>query len=456
MSKKEKKHEIDMCNGAILPKMLQFSIPLMCSSILQLLFNAADIIVVGNFSGDNSLGAVGSTGSLINLLTNLFIGLSIGANVLAARYYGAKNEEELNKTVHTAMLVSLISGIFLTIVGIAFAKQILILMNAEGDILNKATLYLRIYFLGMTATMIYNFGSAILRAIGDTKRPLLYLSVSGVVNVILNLILVILFRMDVAGVAIATSISQCISAFLVVNCLMHESGSIRLDLKKLHIYKDKFMKILQVGLPAGFQGTLFSLSNVVIQSSINRFGDTVISGNSAAGNVEGFVYVAMNAFYQATISFTSQNVGAGKIKRTRKILLTGQACAIIVGLVLGNLAYLFGNVVLEIYTDDPSVIAAGVERMKIIATTYAFCGIMDVMVGALRGIGYSVMPMIVSLIGACGFRLVWIATIFQIPRFHKITTVYLSYPISWLLTALVHILCYQWAIRKCYREHGVL
>lgn len=443
----KKKYEMDMCSGPILKKMLLFAIPLMCSSVLQLLFNAADIVVVGRFAGDNSLAAVGSNTSLISLLTNLFIGLSVGANVLVARYYGAKQEEDLKKAVHTSMLLSVYSGIILTIVGIAGARYILELMSTPEEVLSLAVIYLRIYFLGMTATMIYNFGSAILRAVGDTKRPLYYLFTAGVINVILNLFFVIILHMDVAGVALATAISQCISALLIIRCLMHEEGAIRLVLKELHIDRQKFFSILRIGLPAGFQGIIFSLSNVVIQSSVNSFGAVIVAGNSAAANLEGFVYVAMNAFYQATISFTSQNYGAGKYKRINRILFTGQACVFMVGLVFGNFVVLAGRQLLSVYSSSADVIAAGMDRLGIVSRTYALCGMMDVMVGSLRGVGYSVLPMIVSLIGACGLRLVWLATMFQMPQFHSVQMIYISYPISWIITFAVHVLCFI-VIRK--------
>lgn len=439
---------MDMCSGSIIKKMLIFTIPLMCSSILQLLFNAADIVVVGRFAGDNSLAAVGSNTSLINLLTNLFMGLSIGANVAAARFYGAKQDDELKKTVHTAMLLSIFSGIILTFIGIIGARQILIWMQTPPEVLELAVVYLRIYFLGMTGTMVYNFGSALLRAVGDTKRPLYYLLGAGCINIVLNLIFVICFQMDVAGVALATVISQAISALLVLRCMIKEKGSIHLELRELHIYPDKFAQILRVGLPAGFQGIVFALSNVVIQSSINLFGATVVAGNSAASNIEGFVYMAMNAFYQATISFTSQNFGAGKQERINRIALTGEFCVIVVGLVFGNVCVLFGHPLLGIYSSSPAVVEAGMHRLHIIARTYALCGMMDVMVGALRGVGYSVVPMIVSLIGACGLRLLWLATVFQIDRYHSVTTVYLSYPITWIITLSVHILCFVLIRRK--------
>ena len=419
-SKTKEKYEIDMCTGSILKKMLMFAFPLMCSSILQLLFNAADIVVVGNYAGDNSLAAVGSNTSVINLLTNLFVGLSVGANVLVAHHYGAKEKEDLKTAVHTIITISIISGIFLSIIGIVGARQILIWMKTPKGVLDLAVVYLRIYFAGMTATMVYNFGAAILRAVGDTKRPLYYLLFSGVVNVVLNLLFVIKFNMDVAGVALATVISQCISAGLVIRCLVKEKGGIHLDLKCLGIDKKTLFKILQVGLPAGFQGTLFSLSNVVIQSSVNTFGGVVIAGNSAASNLEGFVYMAMNALHQAAISFTSQNVGAGRYDRINKILYTAQFYVILVGVGMGLTVVAFGEPLLGLYTNNPEVVAAGMERLKIIVTTYALCGMMDVMVGSLRGLGYAVMPMIVSLIGACALRLVWLSTMVKLEAFHTV------------------------------------
>lgn len=448
MNNTDKRYEIDMVNGPILKKMLLFTIPLMFSSILQLLFNAADIVVVGRFAGDNSLAAVGCNGALINLMTNVFLGLSVGGNVLAARDYGAGNEEELSKTVHTAMLLGIISGIILTIAGVIFAPQLLEFMQTPENVLPLAALYLRIYFLGMTAMMVYNFGSALLRSIGDTKRPLYYLVAAGVINVILNLIFVIVFRMDVAGVGLATVISQCVSAALVVRCMMREQGGIRLEFGKLHIYRDKLLQIIQVGLPAGFQGAVFSLSNVVIQSSVNLFGETVVAGNSAAMNLEGFVYVSMNAFHQAAISFTSQNVGAGRRDRIRKILLIAEGCVIVTGVLFGWTMYAFGRPLLHIYSSSETVADAGMVRMQIILLTYALCGMMDVVVGVLRGMGYSVGPMIMSLVGACGLRLVWIATVFRIPQFHRISTVYLSYPITWVITFIAQLALYFYASKK--------
>ena len=444
MSSKTKQYEMDMCSGPILRKMLMFALPLMLSSILQLLFNAADIVVVGKFAGDNSLAAVGSNTALINLLTNLFIGLSIGANVVAARHYGAKAWDDLRRTVHTAMLLSMLSGALLLVLGVIGAEQMLIWMQTPEEVLPLATVYLRIYFLGMISTMVYNFGSALLRAVGDTKRPLYFLLCAGVINVILNLLFVIGFQMDVMGVAIATVISETVSALLVLRCLVKEKGGIHLELRAMRIDRKKMLQILRIGLPAGFQGVVFALSNVVIQSSVNIFGNIVVAGNSAAANLEGFVYMAMNAFYQTTLSFVSQNYGAGKQKRINRIVLLGEACVIVTGTLLGNMVVFFGNDLLQIYSNNPEVIAAGMVRLHYISMIYALCGIMDVMVGALRGIGYSIMTMIVSIVGVCVLRLIWLATVFQIPEFHKIETVYLSYPVTWILTSLVYIVFFVW------------
>lgn len=448
-----KRYEIDMCNGAILPKLLRFTLPLMFSSVLQLLFNAADIVVVGRFAGDNSLAAVGSNASIIGLLVNLFIGLSVGANILAARYYGAGEKEGLQQTVHTAMLMALVSGCGLALVGAVGAKSILTWMQSPPEVLPLAAIYLRIYFLGMPATMLYNFGAAMLRAVGDTRRPLYYLTIAGIVNVVLNLFFVIVCHMDVAGVGLATVISQCISAALVVRCMMREEGGIHLELRQLQIFRPRLKQILHTGLPAGFQGVLFSLANVMIQSSINGFGEVTVAGNAAAANIESFVYAAMNAFYQTNVSFTSQNLGAGRIERIRPILLRAQLCVVVTGLIAGSVAYFGGPWLLRLYSPSPNVITAGMNRLQIVCLLYFICGMMDVMVGSLRGIGYSMMPMIVSLVGACGLRLVWLATIFRLEAFHTVQTIYWSYPISWSVTFAVHLICFIFALRHLKREH---
>lgn len=452
MSTQIKKYEMDMCSGGILKKMLMFALPLMMSSILQLLFNAADVVVVGKFAGDNALAAVGSNTALINLLTNLFLGLSVGANVAAARFFGAKSENDLSCTVHTSMALSILSGLLLTGIGLIGAKQMLVWMQTPAEVLDLAAIYLRIYFIGMVPNMVYNFGSAILRAVGDTKRPLYYLLGAGIVNVVLNLFFVIVLNMDVAGVALATVISQTISAVLIVRCLMKESGGIQFCFRKLRMDKRTLGIILRIGLPAGVQGVIFSLSNVVIQSSINIFGKTVVAGNSAAGNIEGFVYMAMNAVYQATISFVSQNYGAGLHKRINRIILIGQGCVITVGVVLGNLAVLFGEQLLYLYTDSAAVVEAGMVRLIMICGLYALCGVMDVMVAALRGIGYSIIPTIVSLIGVCGLRLLWLATVFQIPEYHTVDMVYISYPITWTITIIANVISFFCVRKRAYAK----
>lgn len=437
-----KKFEMDMTSGPVLKKLLIFTVPLMLSSILQLLFNAADIVVVGRCAGDDALAAVGSNTALINLLTNLFMGLSVGTNVVCARYIGAGKDKAVGKVVHTSVMLGVLSGLLMTVIGIFGAEFVLNLMQTPKEVLPLAVVYLRIYFLGMPAMMVYNFASAILRAVGDTKRPLFYLFASGVLNVALNLFFVLVLGMDVDGVAWATVSSQCLSAFLVVRCLMKETGAIRLVLKQLKIDRHIFFRIVQIGLPAGFQGIVFSLSNVVIQASVNSFGNIVVAGNSAAANIEGFVWVGMNSFHQSTISFVSQNYGAGKYERINRIVISALCCVTVVGLVLGLLAVFFGKPLLSIYSDSDIVIEAGMVRLSYICGTYALCGIMDVMVGALRGIGSSVLPMIVSVVGVCGLRLAWIATVFKIEKYHVIETVYLSYPMSWIITFAVHTACF--------------
>ncbi len=442
------KHEIDMTSGSILPKILRFTLPLMLSSILQLLFNAADLVVVGTFASENSLAAVGSTTALVNLMTNLFLGLSTGANVISSHYMGAGDNERLSRTVHTSITLSIGSGLIMTVIGVIFAEKLLLLMDTPDEVLNLSALYLRIYFAGMIAMMVYNFGSSLLRSKGDTKRPLYYLALSGVINVGLNLIFVIFLKMDVAGVALATVISQCVSAFLVIRCLIKEEGGFKLDLKKLGIDKNITLKILRIGIPAGFQGVVFSLSNVVIQSSINGFGPIAMAGSAAAASIEGFVWVSMNSFSQAAISFVSQNIGAGKYSRINKIAFTACACAAVTGLVLGSLAYIFGEPLLGIYDPRPEIIPSGLTRMSLVCVLYFLCGLMDCCVGAIRGMGFAVVPTIVSLIGACGLRLLWIFTIFQIPEYHTEFMLFLSYPISWAITFIVHFICFVIMRRK--------
>ena len=445
-----KKYEIDMCNGPLLGKILIFYVPLMLSGILQLLFNAADIVVVGRFAGNEALAAVGSTSSLTNLIVNLFIGLSVGANVLVARFYGAKQDEELKETVQTAIGTAVAGGVILIFLGFFLSKPALGWMGTPEDVINHSVLYMRIYFAGMPFMMVYNFGSAVLRAVGDTKRPLYYLLIAGVVNVVLNLIFVITFSMGVAGVATATVVSQAISAALVVRCLIRTDSAYRLELQGIRIVPDKLLKMVQIGVPAGMQGALFSISNVLIQSSVNSFGSVAMAGNTAASNIEGFVYTAMNAFHQAAISFSGQNYGARKYKRIRKVLLICEVMVVVVGALMGNVAYLFGGTLLKLYTVDPEVIEYGILRMRIICTPYFLCGMMDVAVGALRGMGYAIMPMLVSLTGACLLRVVWIYTIFQ--SYRTLECLYFSYPISWGLTFAVHLVCFVIVFRKLLKK----
>ena len=441
-----KNYEIDMTEGPILGKMIRFALPLMLSSILQLLFNAADVIVVGRFAGSEALAAVGSTGSLINLLINLFIGLSVGTNVIVARYLGAHDYDNCQESVHTSILLSVIGGSALIFVGLFFAKPLLTLMGSPKDVLPQASLYMQIYFVGMPMNMLYNFGSAIMRSTGDTKRPMFFLIISGIINVCLNLFMVIVLHMGVAGVAIATVVSQTVSALLTLIALMRTDGFCRVDLRKLRIHKDKLLAMIHVGLPAGLQGIVFSISNVLIQSSVNSFGSTVMAGNTAASNIEGFVYVAMNAMYQTALSFASQNVGAKKYDRLTKIMLQSVATVAVIGLVVGPLAYAFGRQLLGIYSESEEVIRYGLVRMRIIANTYFLCGIMDVMVGNLRGMGYSISPMIISLTGACGTRVIWILTVFA--AYHDLNVLYSCYPLSWFLTAVAHVICYIIVKRK--------
>lgn len=435
----KKSYEMDMCNGHIFKKLLIFALPLMLSGILQLLFNAADIVVVGKFTGSHALAAVGSTGALINLFVNVFIGFSIGTNVLVAQYFGARDEKNVQETVHTSILLGIVGGFILIVVGIVFAKPMLEWMDTPDNVLEHAVLYMRIYFVGMPAMLVYNFGAAILRAIGDTKRPLYYLLSAGVINVVLNLFFVIVLDMGVAGVATATVASQVVSAVLIVRCLMQSEGIYRLNLHELKLHRKKLVRIVQIGLPAGLQGAVFSLSNVLIQSSVNSFGSVAMAGNTAAGNIEGFVYTSMNAIYQTALSFTSQNVGGGRQDRIPKIIFQCMAIVIVIGAVMGNLAYQCGPFLLGIYSSDPEVIQFGMSRMQIICQWYFLCGIMDVAVGILRGLGYSVIPMLVSLTGACGLRVLWIFTVFAWK--HSLFVLYLSYPITWIVTFTVHLIC---------------
>lgn len=453
----KKKYEIDMCNGNLFLKILKFSIPLALMGILQLLYNAADLIVVGNFSDDNSaLGAVGSTSSLINLIINLFMGLSVGTNVVVAKLYGSKDYSSLSSVVHTSILSSLIIGIFLGVFGFIFTDDLLNMMNNH---LYLSRVYLKIYFIGMPVNLVYNFAASILRAVGDTKRPLYYLSISGIVNVILNIIFVVCFDMSVAGVAIATVISQAISCILVIITLFKTDKPYKLTLSELSINGKALKEIVKVGLPAGIQSSIFSISNVIIQSSVNLFGDVAMNGNSAAQSIEGFVYTSMNSVYHAAIAFTSQNFGAKKTNNIKKITFYSLTIVTLIALVMGVPLFIFGKEVLRIYTTVPEEIDVAYIRLHYLCLPYFLCGIMDVMVGILRGIGYSTMPMIVSIIGVCGTRILWVYAIFyNITDFATVTDLnflYISYPISWLATFIVHYICYIICSKKVFRKLNV-
>ncbi|MEY8317887.1 MATE family efflux transporter [Oscillospiraceae bacterium 50-58] len=444
----KKSHSIDMCNGSLADKILIFALPLMASSLLQLLFNAADVVVVGRFAGKEALAAVGSNTSLINLMINLFVGLSVGTNVVVSRDLGAGRQDNVSRSVHTAMTLALISGVGMMIFGVVMVRQLLEWTSSPTNVIDLATVYLRIYFLGMPANLVYNFGAAILRAQGDTQRPLYFLTFAGVVNVLLNLVFVIALQMDVAGVALATIIAQYISAALVVRCMMREQGPLHLDLKRLGLEKRGVLQILQVGLPAGFQGVVFSLSNVVIQSALNSFDDPVLVAGSAAGaNIESFVYVTMNAFHQAAISFVGQNYGAAKCDRVDKVAQQCTVFAILFGFVFGNLVYFMGSPLVSLYAPgEPDVVHQALIRIQIICCTYFICGIMETLVGTLRGLGSSVIPMIASIVGACGLRLVWVAAVF--PTYHTPICLYLSYPVSWIITSLFHFLFLILVVRR--------
>ncbi len=439
-----------MCSGPIFKSVVFYTIPIVLTGLLQLLFNAADLIVVGWFCGSTSVAAVGATAALTNLLVNVFIGLSVGAGVAVAQSLGAHNEVAASKAVHTAIPVALISGVLLTVVGVAFSRYFLELMGTpQGELLRLSSLYMKIYFWGITFGMLYNFGAAILRAVGDTRSPLLFLAMAGVLNVILNVIFVAVFKMDVAGVALATSISQAVSAVLVLRTLTNRTDSCKCNPKKLHIYKDALLMIIKVGLPAGLQGSLFSISNVLIQSSVNSFGAAAMSGSAAASSIEGFCYVSMNAFHQTSLNFCGQNFGAGNLKRVRKITFVCLATVAAVGLLLGNISYIFGKELLGIYIkDSPEAIIYGIERMKFMLIPYFLCGIMDTSTGAMRGIGCSFSPMVITVVGVCVMRIVWIYTVFAMPQCHSFSGLFISYPISWLLTFAVLIICFLIVVKK--------
>ncbi|WP_347519264.1 MATE family efflux transporter [Ruminococcus sp. AF31-8BH] len=447
---KKNKYEIDMCNGTIMDKLISFALSLMVSGILQLMFNAVDIIVVGRFSGSQALAAVGSTTALINVFTNLFIGVSLGANVLAARFYAAGKDKEMSETVHTAITLALVSGVVMAVIGLVFSRWALEIMGTPADVIDQSSLYMRIYFLGMPFFMVYNYGAAILRAVGDTKRPLMFLIVAGVINAVLNMFLVIAFHMGVAGVAIATVISQMISCLLVLRCLYKTDSSYQLRFSRLCMKKFYLVQIFQVGIPAGIQSTVINFSNALLQSSVNSFGSTAMAGYTAANNVLGFLYASVNAVTQACMSFTSQNYGVGKYKRMDRVLLDCGILSFVIAFVLGCGSYIFGGEILKIYTEDPEVIRCGVEILSITTVPYFLCGIMDLFPGALRGMGHSGVPMILSIIGTVGTRIVWIFWIF--PQNRSLYTLFISYPASWAITIVMQVICFIFVRRTVHGQ----
>ena len=444
------KYEIDMCNGTIMDKLVSFAIPLMVSGILQLMFNAVDIIVVGRFSGSQALAAVGSTTALINVFTNLFIGVSLGANVLAARFYAAGKAKEMSETVHTSVTLALVSGVAMAAVGLFFSRWALEVMGTPADVIDQSTLYMRIYFLGMPFFMLYNYGAAILRAVGDTRRPLMFLVVAGVTNAVLNMILVIVFHLGVAGVAIATIISQLISCILVLRCLYMTDSSYQLRFSRLCMKKFYLVQIFQVGIPAGVQSTVINISNALLQSSVNSFGSTAMAGYTAANNILGFLYASVNAVTQACMSFTSQNYGVGKYKPMDRVLLDCGILSFVIALVLGCGSYMCGGEILKVYTEDPEVIRCGVEILSITTVPYFLCGIMDLFPGALRGMGHSGVPMILSIIGTVGTRIVWIFWIF--PQHRSLYTLFISYPASWFITIVLQVICFVFVRRTVHGQ----
>ena len=451
---KKNKYEIDMCNGTIMDKLISFSLPLMLSGILQLMFNAVDIIVVGRFSGSQALAAVGSTSALINVFTNLFIGISLGANVLTARFYAAGREKEVSETVHTAITLALVSGIVMALVGLVFSRGALALMGTPDDVIGLSALYMRIYFLGMPFFMLYNYGAAILRAVGDTKRPLLFLMIAGVINACLNMVLVIVFKLGVAGVAIATVISQMISCVLVLRCLCRSESSYRLRFSELGMKGDYLKQIFSVGVPAGIQSTVINFSNVLLQSSVNSFGSVAMAGYTSANNIFGFLYVTVNAVTQACMSFTSQNYGVGKLKRMDRVLADCMILSVVVAVALGCICYGFGPKILQIYTEDAEVIACGMEILAYTTITYFLCGWMDLFPGALRGMGYSAVPMVLSVIGTVGTRVVWIFGIF--PYHRSLAILFISYPASWIITIVLQVICFYFVRRRVHRRSQAL
>jgi len=437
---KAKKINTNMLEGPLLGNIIFYTIPIILTGVLQLLFNAADLIIVGRYCGSISVAAVGASGAITNLIVNLFIGFSVGTSVAVAHALGAKDAKEIHRAVHTAIPTAIVSGVIITIIGVCFSKTFLQMMNTPENVLPLSATYMRIYFAGTIFMMIYNFCASILRAAGDTKSPLIYLTIAGVINVGLNIVFVTQLNMNVAGVALATTISQAVSAILVLITLIRRNDECKLTLSKMRFYKPQLLKIIRIGLPAGIQSSLFSISNVIIQSSVNSFGDVLMSGNAAANNIEGFVFVILNAFHQTALNFIGRNVGARQYKRAKKVLWICLGSVLVVGIVTSSLMYLSGPFLLKIYIPDSAeAVKWGMVRLACLCIPYCICGMMDVSTGALRGMGASLAPMIISVLGVCGIRIGWIYTLFQIPQFHTPQCLYYSYAVSWAVTFVIQL-----------------
>lgn len=441
-----KSNSIDMVKGPLFKNILFFSIPLMLSSLLQILFNAADVVVVGKFAGSQALAAVGGCSSVVFLITSLLNGLSVGSNVVVAKYCGKKDIERIDQSIHTSLWIGFYGGLLFTVVGFFASRTFLELMSTPSDVIDLADLYMKIYFIGTIAMVIYNFGAAILRSKGDTKRPLYFLAIAGIINVVLNLIFVIIFKMSVAGVALATIISQIVSAILIIITLLNEEYPMRFEFKKMHLNKEMALEIMKIGIPAGVQGIVFSFSNIVIQSSVNSFGSVIMAANSAANNIEGFVYIGMNAFFQACMTFTGQNVGAKNKQRINQVILACLLLDLIVGTASGILVNVLADPLLGIYSSDPLVIEYGKYRLFYVCLFYVFNGFLDVIVGSLRGMGHSSFPTLITVVGICGIRLFWLWVVF--PMYPTLQNVYISFPISWIITALFQAIYWIYVRRK--------
>ncbi len=444
------RRSIDMTYGSLFPKLVAFTIPLIITNVLQLLYHAADMIVVGQFAGPQALSAVGSTGAISNLIVNCFTGLSVGAGVTISRYFGARDAENISKTLHTAIATAILGSLIAGVIGFTSSRFLLELMGSPPDVIDGATLYMRIYFIGMPFNLVYNFGAAMLRAVGDTKRPLKILSFAGVINVLLNLFFVVVLQISVAGVALATITSQAVSSFLVIKYFLKGETELALDIKKIKIHKEHFKKIISIGLPAGIQGSLFSLSNATIQSAVNSFGSIAVAGNVAGANIGGFLYTVMNCISQSVLTSSGQNIGAKNYKRAKSSIFYGASIVVLASVICGVFFYTFAEVLVGFYSSDPEVIAIGVSRLRLMSMFYVFCGFMDLTVGQLRGMGSSLPPTIISLIGVCLFRLIWVATIF--PLYGTLISVYWSYPITWAITSFANFILYLFVAKRFPNE----